>query len=1164
MVIRMSLQFILGNSGCGKTHRLYQTGIEQSIQNPNQDFLVIVPEQFTMQTQKDFVKLHPRRGVLNIDVLSFGRLAHRVFQELGVEHGQILDDEGKNLILRKLADEFEDQLKVFGKNIKKIGYISEIKSIISEFTQYDVTLEELEAFKEQISKQSMLSYKLEDIYLLYKGFREYLQGRFITDEELPDLLCRVAEQSQVLRNSVIMLDGFTGFTPVQMRLLGKLLTVAQKVYITVTIDDKESIKGQPHPYQMFALSKKMIYDCQKVAVENSIAIDEPIWLSSSPIYRLRDNVPMAFLEEHIFRYHKDSYQEEQENIQMYHGRNPKEESLFVAGEIRRLVRTCGCRYREIAVVAGNLDAYGNYMEDACRAYGIPMFADHKRNILLNSFVEYLRSLLDMVEEKFSYESVFRYLKSGFVEIDLEVRDELENYILATGIRGFNRWSEEWTKTTDAVREERLEVVNSYREGFMERVTPVVKGLSKRKKSVEHIATVLYTHLDESRLEARIREYTEELREEQRFDLEKEYSQIYQIVIELLDKFVALLGEEVVSLQEFSQLFDAGLQEARIGIIPPTMDTLMVGDLKRTRLSEVKYLFFVGVNDTFLPGNLFGGGILSERDREVCASSDLRLKPEAKEQMYTQKFYLYQMLTKPSERLYLTYSKTSAAGKSIRPAYVINEVRKLFPNLRSIEIEDSMLREEVTPYIAFDLLIKKLRDEVSEKEETDIETLRRFQEDPQWNAILESVWKAMEYRGSYAYLTEEVAQELYGKILKNSVSRLEKFASCPYAHFLSYGLKLRERQLHEFQPMDIGNVIHNAVELYGRKVEELGVLWTDVEKSEQKKLSDEIVEACANVYQSGIFENSDRDAYMMQRLKRLSLRTIETLTEQLRCGSFTPSGYEVEFGEDNMAKVLLEGDHEMLLRGKIDRVDTYEGDQDQVYIKVVDYKTGKKEFDPTALYHGLQLQLVIYLDAAMQIEGKRLEQEGREKEIVPAGVFYYRVDDPILKVEGNPEKKDQQEIDKELLYQLTLDGLVNERADVVQALDGVFETKSYAIPVTKKVNGELRAESKAVKQEVLEQFIKYTKNKVVDLGNEIVKGNIEISPYQINGEEGNGCSYCEYGRICGFDTGLEGYEYRRLEKMKKQEAVERIQGRSEDEDGISMDEGTTTGYIGEKL
>ena len=647
----MSLQFIFGNSGSGKSHYLYQQIVEESIRHPEKNYLVLVPEQFTMQTQKDLCMAHPRGGIMNIDVLSFGRLAHRVFEETGKERQPILDDEGKNLVLRKIAGNYEDELTVLKGNLKKQGYISEVKSVISEFTQYGIDFEQLDSFMEGLNSESYLYYKLKDIRKVYEGFEDYLRDKYITKEELLDVLSQNVAEAKMLKDSVIAMDGFTGFTPVQNRLIGELLKVCDKIMLTVEIDRREDPFVYKHPYQLFALSKQMVTSLTEVAQEVKVEIDEPVWLCKNPPYRFKENPEMAFLEEELFRYSRRKYSgEKMQSISLHEVHTPQEEAQYVAEEIRRLVREEGYRYREIAVIASDLNTYADSLEKACERYEIPVFMDHKKSILLNSFVEYLRSLLVMVEQNYTYESVFRYLRTGLCGFTRDEVDRLENYCLALDLKGFKKWDQVWVRKTPMTKKEELEELNQLRVRFVEKLTPLHTVLKKRRKTVKEITLAVYEYLVQEKIQEQLAELEQKFQEEGELALAKEYAQIYRIVLELFDKFVELLGEEEIPLKEYCELLDAGLEEAKVGVIPPSLDQVVIGDVERTRIKNIRALFFVGANDTLLPGNAGARGLLSERDRKQFQEKKMNLSPGPKEKLYIQKFYLYMNLTKPSELL----------------------------------------------------------------------------------------------------------------------------------------------------------------------------------------------------------------------------------------------------------------------------------------------------------------------------------------------------------------------------------------------------------------------------------------------------------------------------------------------------------------------------------
>lgn len=1107
----MPLKFVFGPSGSGKSSYLYQHVIQESMKYPERNYIVLVPEQFTMQTQKDLVMMHERKGIMNIDVLSFARLAYRVFEETGGGGLPVLDDEGKNLILRKIAGDYESELKMLGGHMKKQGYISEVKSVISEFTQYDIGEDEIERVMESAGESSRLYYKLADIRLLYRGFTDYLREKYITKEELLDVLSREVEKSERLKNSTVVLDGFTGFTPVQDRLLGELMRHCREVIVTVTMDRRENPYVYEHPYQLFALSKQMVTSLLQIAKQNKIPVEEPVELYDHVPWRFKEQEALAFLEKHLFRYGAGAYEKEQEQVKLHLAKNPREEAYAVAEQVRRMMREDGYRLRDIGVIVSDMDVYADHLKQAFIKYDIPFFMDHKRSILLNSFVEYIRSVLHMAEQSFSYESVFRFLRTNLAGFTYEEIDELENYVIGLGIKGYKHWQEKWTRKLKGMAQEDLDKMNHYRRQLVEKVDGLIYVLRQRRKTVADITRAIYEFMVQENLQVRLAEQEELFKAKGELALAREYAQIYRIVIELFDKFVELLGDEEVSLSEYCKLLDAGLEEARVGVIPPEVDQVVIGDMQRTRLKDIKALLFAGANDVYLPGALLRTGLLSELDREKFAREKLTLSAGGKEKAYVQKFYLYLNLTKPSEKLDIYYSKVSADGKSVRPSYLIQELQKLFPKLKVRDEERYLKEQELTENIGFDRMIREF---VQKRHETDgawCELYNWYKKNPKWQEKVERFLEAGYYRKPLDALTEEAAKRLYGEEFETSITRMERFAVCAFSHFLTYGLGLREREEYDFQAADLGNVCHRALERFSYKVEQETGDWLKLTEEQRNQYVEESVEEAIADYGNSILYSSSRNAYLIVRMKRMLEKTVWALTKQLAAGDFKPSAYEMRFAN-----------------GKIDRVDTCE-DGDCIYVKVIDYKTGSKSFDVTALYHGLQLQLMVYMDAALQLEQKKHP----EKEILPAGVFYYRIQDPLI---DRPKEGEEQE---SILKELKPDGMISLEKEVLEHLDHCMVGESSVIPVKYNKNGSLSKSSKAASAQDFYLMMKYAVNKVEEIRQKILSGDVKVNPYRRGTE--TSCDYCSYRQICGFDTKMEGYRYREIDAMSVDKVIQAIKG-----------------------
>lgn len=622
----MSLQFIFGNSGSGKSDFLYDSVLKQAKENKEQQFLIIVPEQFTMQTQRELVERQKQHAIMNVDVLSFARLAYRVFDDLGKQNVVVLEETGKNLVLRKVAEQKKAELKVLGANMNKMGYVGEVKSLISELMQYNVRPDALAEFLEKEPLGEGLRLKMQDVLTMYQGFTEYLKGRYITAEEVLELLYDVAEESELLRNSVIVLDEFTGFTPIQNRLMEKLLVLAKKVSVSVTMDVREDFYQCRGVHELFAMSKKTVASLLKVAELCKVPVEEPLVLPTGKQRRYANAADLYFMEQNLFRPGAGSYRYKASEQSMQHIRitslkNPREELKFAAREIVRLTRENGYRYRDIAVVTGDVQQYGNYVPEIFEQYHIPYFIDQTKNILFHPFIECIRAILEMIEYDFSYESVFRFLRCGLAaRVVTEAKnsdkepdpaatedltqqpetgshglteqeiDRLENYVLARGIRGASRWSRPWTFVMPDGTLEDMARLNEIREAVYENFKPLLEAFRGKDNTVSTQTYELYSLIRRLDMEQLLKERGNFFEAHGNQARAKEYDQIYKIVMDLLDKVTSLLGDETMTIREYSDILDAGFEAAKVGIIPPGNDTVTVGDIERTRLNHVKILF----------------------------------------------------------------------------------------------------------------------------------------------------------------------------------------------------------------------------------------------------------------------------------------------------------------------------------------------------------------------------------------------------------------------------------------------------------------------------------------------------------------------------------------------------------------------------------------------
>ena len=1146
----MGLQFYFGGSGAGKSRRLHEDILSMAKCEPEKNFLILVPDQFTMQTQVDLVKASDCGGIMNIDVLSFGRLAHRIFEETGYDSKPVLDDTGKSLVLRRVAGRLKDNLPVIGKNLNKIGYIHEVKSAISEFMQYGLDVGQVGELAEFSKERGALYYKLKDLKMIYQGFQEYIEDRFVTTEETLELLTGAVGKSEIIRNSVVVFDGFTGFTPIQYRLIQELMRLTDEVIVSITIDIREDPFRMGGEQELFYLSKKTVKDLCRLAREADVRRKDDVFIRNSPLPRFRDSKVLAHLEQNLFRYPAAVWQEKgkEHEIQITEAVNPAQEVKEVCIRIKKLVLEEGYSYRDIAVVTGNLETYGDYLEREAQMYDIPLFMDRTRGLMLNPFIEYIRSALKIVLCNFSYETVFHYLRCGLVDFEPEEIDLLENYVLALGIKGRKKWEQAFVRKGRAIPEEecgdekelkevqKLARLNRVRERLMQQLAPLLE----KKKTAGELVRTLYDFIVAGQVQEKLAVYEQYFMENKEPEKSREYAQIYRLVMELLEQIVSLLDEEPMTLQEFADILDAGFQEIEVGTIPGSVDRIVAGDMERTRLKQVKILFFLGVNDGNIPKGSSKGGIISDIDREFLQQSDFELAPTPRQQMYIQRLYLYMNMTKPSQRLYISFSRISSDGKSIRPSYLIDTIREMFPwlGIKKADVMEKSLMQIVGKKDGLSLLSGELREYAKGRkgclsEEELISLYHLYEQDETYRdyagKLAEAAFKQYEHKP----LAKAVARALYGRMLENSVSRLEKYASCAYAHFLQYGLMLREREEFGFEQVDLGNIFHGVLEAFAGKLSQNHYTWFDFPDEEGDRLLKEALLECTLEYGETVLYSNARYEYMVERMYRILKRTIRTLRAQLQEGDFVPASFEMSFShvEDLQAvNIALSEDERMKLRGRIDRIDTCE-DEEHVYVKVIDYKSGNRKFDLAALYYGLQLQLVVYMNVAKEV----IKEKHPGKEIVPAALLYYHVDDPLISAEG---ELSAEEVNKALLKELRTTGIVNQDERVVTLLDKNFTDKSLVVPVERKKDGSFSAHSSIIAKEDYEIVSAFVDHKIRQFGKQILNGDMEINPCEQSGRES--CTYCVYKGICDFEPGIPGYRERVLKSLPEDELLVRMQ------------------------
>lgn len=1144
----MALQLILGSAGSGKSHYIYEKVIQASMERENDQFLILVPDQFTMQTQIEMAARHPRGGLFNIDVSSFTRLAYKLFMETGCQLPPVLEDTGKTMVLKRVAQKKKEELHVLKNQISRPGYIREVKSLLSECMQYDIHPADLEEVRENLDNNPLLQGKMQDVETLYRGFQEFLASHYVTTEEVLDQLCRVIPEAESMKHTTIVLDGFTGFTPIQNRLIGTLLKYCPMVCVTLTLDDREDPFGRSGLQDLAWMTKKTVTTLCAIAREEKVPIEDVVRIPSGGTDRFGDREDLRFLEKHLFRYDRAVYKKQPEHIQLFVCDQPSAEMEEVSRRIHRLVREKGYRYRDIAVITGDLESYGFEAVQAFAKAKIPCFLDSRRHVLSNPLVECIRAALAIMSSSFSYESMFRYLRTGLSNLTTEEIDELENYCLALGIRGRKSWENRFYAHSQRMDPARVPVMEELRQRIMEILSPFTEAMHTRNRTVKSCCEALYAFLVSLDVQAKMEKKRQMFEACGEAALAREYAQMYRAVMDLLDKMVEILGDEPVSIRDFAQLMEEGLMEMRIGIIPPTADQVLIGDVERTRLRSLKALFFVGVNDQVIPGGLSGGGLLSETDRDTLEQMAVELAPSPRETIFIQKFYLYLHLTKPSAYVSVSYAASSARGEQTGPAYLFGTLRRLFPALQLIPVQQPEHVEEIETTADVKTLLLQIirRPGGAALTGEEKELLGFLLQQPGGRAQSEMLLQEAKNTPHTDAISRATAKALYGEQLMNSVSRIERYAACAYAHFLQYGLQIAEREEYSFRPVDLGIILHACMELFGRLARKEGYTLKTVPKERENELISQCLSQIMEEYGNQILLSSARNRYMGRRIEKLLRRSLWAIREELKDSDFEPAGFEISFDSksflDSMCLQLSETGR-MYLRGKIDRMDLYE-DPEQVLVRIVDYKSGSKSFSLEDFYYGLQLQLILYMKAALEIEKGRHP----DKETSPAALLYYQMQDPLI------EAGEDDPVENMRLKTLKMNGLVSADERIYCHLDNRLEPggKSRMLPLERKKDGSLSARSSAVDEEQFAALTDYAVKKAVQIGQEILHGHAEKNPCR-QGER-TACDFCAYQEVCGFDTRLAGCTFRQLKKQNKdwlwQEILDGRVYREEKEDSDS--------------
>lgn len=1132
----MGITYITGRAAVGKSHFVMSQIKEKLQQKEDHPLILIVPEQFTLQAERDLIEKQQLEGIMRAEVLSFTRLAFRVFNEVGGLTKIPINEIGKSMIIKKILEESREGLTIYKSTAKQDGFVSKLNDMICEFKQQGITPIDLALGLEKLEEDSILKMKLMDIALIYSRFNSYLENRYVDNEDHLNLLIESIEKAAFLEKAEIWIDGFHVFTPQTIKIIEKLLLRAKEVYITFTME----LKGREWDKDLFHISQNTFLRIKKMAEKLNIS-EEIINLDIEKRNHLEKSKEISHIEKEFFRYPYQQYKEEIDNLKVFAGANLYSEIEHVAAEIRWLVRDKGYRYKDIAVVSGNFEGYKEMIKRAFQEYEIPYFMDEKRSILDHPIIELILAVMETIIKGYQYKDIFRLIKTGFTDLTKDEGEILENYALQYGIRGMK-----WLEDFDRGEEESLEHLNDIRKKVINPLKKLQKRIVKSKNPKE-ITEGLFVFLQDMHIQEKLDLWIEDLKDKGRFDYVNENTQIWNTVMEIFDQIYEILEDSKISLKEYFKLLEAGFSACEIGVIPSTIDQVLVGNLERSRSHDIRGLFIVGVNDGVLPSLHGEEGVLLDHERKSLEELGLELAASGDTELYQENFSIYSAFSKSREYLWLSFALGDEEGKAKRPSILIDRFKKLFPKLMiegdTIKDLANQLHLVSSPSSTFKYLTENLRLYMDNKpfDEFWWDVYNWYLHQHHWQEKKSLMLEGLFHENQVKYIDKGKVRELYNLPIRTSVSRLESFVNCPFSHFITYGLNPKERKEYEIKGPDLGKIFHYSMEEFARKTKENNINWLEMNQAQCEDMMEEVMEKLAEEFQHGVMLSTHRYKYLVNRLTRVSKKALWTLVEHIKNGEFAPYGHEVIFGEGyNIPAIAIElEDGEVIyLEGRIDRVDILREEEDN-YFKIIDYKSGNKQFSLSDVYYGFQLQLMVYLEAVMALKDKF-----KAKTNHPAGVFYFKIHDPIIKT---PDKAIEV-IEKEINKELKMKGLVVKDLKIIKAIDKAIEKTSDIIPVALNQDESIGKRSSVATEEDFQALIKHIKNLIKEIAKEMLKGNVAIQPCK-KGKQVS-CQYCDYLAICQFDSLFEDNKYRVIKELKPEEVLEKI--RKEDNGNEELD------------
>ncbi|MFJ7668100.1 helicase-exonuclease AddAB subunit AddB [Lysinibacillus sp. NPDC097195] len=1164
----MTLRIVSGRAGTGKSAFIHREIVEQLNTDPlGHPIYIIVPDQMSYSTEYELTNRHGLHGLIRAQVMTFKRLAWLVLQETGGIARQEVNGYGYRMLIRKLLEEQKKDFSLFRQAAGKRGFTEEIESLLREFSRYSVNsavLGEVTASLKAIDAPHTLQAKTNDLHVVLQALEERLGTTYVDSEGYYPILTEQLKFSETMKQATIYIDGFTAFTVRELELVQELLKVSKQVTVVLPFDHLDEANDEQALFNEAATTNQRLYD---IARDNGIDIDAPLHFVKTHRFQSEDirHIEASF-EQLVPQTEKSTG-----NVHVFEASNRRAEIHAIAREITRLTRQEGYRYQDIVLLYRQADVYDPLISTIFQQYDIPIFVNSKKTMLHHPLIEFSRSALEVVTSNWKYEPLFRSVKTDLFfplraehSVWRERADRLENYCLAQGIYG-ERWFEEarWfykkyrgLEFHSRVQTDEERAMQTEIEAIRDEIRTPLKTLQDKlmlATTGRDVATALFELVEEVQVYDKLQVMKDRELDRGEALAASEHDQAWNEWVAVLDQFVYMFGEQEMTVEEAAKILDEGFDTLEFSRIPPTLDEVMVATVDLARLSHMKVAFVLGMNDGVYPTRMDYEGLLSDAEREWFTHIGYELAPTSKNRLLQENFLFYRAITTPSDKLYLTYPTADEEGKALIASLYIKKVignDKTAGLLSGVNVERvvmdpiELLDDNVLPYIrhprtALAHLMLQLRQAEHSRELAPewLAVRKYYEHDPYWSLILRRLMHPITHKNEAEPLEGYITQELYGRKLTSSVSRVEKYFRCPFSHFTTYGLRLEERAEYRLETFAMGDLFHEALKWITEETHRLQLSWIRLTKQQIQQLARQAVEQIVPVFSHQILLSSARYRYIQRKLIRIVERTMMALTQHANVSHFKPIAIEASFGPGQHEQlppleIDLHGGKKMYMRGRIDRVDSASID-DRSYLRIVDYKSSARDLDLNEVYHGLSLQVLTYLDVAMENASYWLPSEAE-----PAGVLYVHVHNPMLKLDKDLSDS---EIEEDRLKQFKMKGLLTENPEAIYSMDEQLEEASghsQIIPVYMKKDGTpSESQSRIVPVNDMKNLQHFVRRKHQEAGNGILAGDTAISPYKLKSK--TACDYCQFAAVCQFDPSDGKQSYRQLPQAKPVEVVEKI-------------------------